>query len=79
MIYYISSLLSIDQTLCEFEELPLTILYEFGGGATSARVTGLPRELTGQKMEIVLYLVHQLLMFPHHPVPVTNLHTQLKQ
>jgi len=38
----LSSLLSKDQTLCEDEELPLTILYEFGGGATSARVTGLP-------------------------------------
>ena len=33
---------STDQTLCENEALPFSISYEFGGGATSARVLGLP-------------------------------------
>ena len=74
----LSSLLSKDQTLCEDEELPLTILYEFGGGATSARVTGLPPELTGLLTEIkLLFLAHQLWMFPQ--LQVMNLHIQLKQ
>ena len=33
---------SVDQTLCEGEVLEFPISYEFGGGALSARVLGLP-------------------------------------
>ena len=70
---------STDQTLCENEELPLTILYEFGGGATSARVTGLPPGIDWSKNgNKILYLAHQLWMFLHQ-VQVMNLHIQLKQ
>ena len=38
----ISGSSSRNQTLCEGEELPLPISYEFGGGAIAARVLGLP-------------------------------------
>ena len=42
---------STNQSLCEGEALPQTIRYEFGGGATSARViTGLP---TGMSWDIL--------------------------
>ena len=33
---------STNQNICERSELPLDIVYEFGGGANSARVLGLP-------------------------------------
>ena len=38
----ISGSSSRNQTLCEGEDLPLPISYEFGGGALAARVLGLP-------------------------------------
>jgi hypothetical protein len=43
----ISGSSSRNQTLCEGEELPLPISYEFGGGAIAARVIGLPPGLNG--------------------------------
>ena len=33
---------SVNQTICEGEDLPFPISYEFSGGAVSARVLGLP-------------------------------------
>jgi hypothetical protein len=38
----LSSSSSTNQSLCEGDELPLNIIYEFGGGADSIRVLGLP-------------------------------------